>query len=1102
MPAPLRLEWPTTCPQCGAPREDASRDCARCGAALSVACAGCGVLQPAAGRACSECGADLRVTLPPELAGQPSERRHLTVVFADLVGSSELSSSLDAEELQHLLQRYHGDCAKAVTESGGYVAQYLGDGLLAYFGFPSAHEDDARRAIAAGHAVCSAVERLNRELGQLLRVRVGVHTGPVVIGELGAPDRRERLAVGEAVNIASRVQQLARPDTVAMTAATARLVEGYYTLRTLGPRELRGFDQPIELFEAMGASGARDRIEIASLTGLTPYAGSRAAIERLLAGFARAKEGGSPVMLLSGEAGVGKSRCVLAARDELVSEPHAWLTCRCTPDRQKSTLFPLLELVQSRLGPAATGSAHERIAALRAMLPSGADEQLVHALARLLFIPHEASASHVELGPPRLSQITFEAVLAWLEHLEADKPRVLVIEDIHWADPTTLELIDLLAQRELKGLLTIATSRGELPPSPAAAKIERVSLERLPPDASANIVRSLAEGRAVPPVVIQQVLARADGLPLFIEEIARAVLQSGQLRVAGDALELVAPLAKLEVPPTLRETVAARLDRLGEHRSLAQVAAVLGRHFDRELLAAAYQQVTQASREQLDAGVAALMGLRLIEPAERPNELAFRHAMIHELAYYSLSTATRQFYHRKIALHLTAQGAAASAPEQLAHHCAQAGMPQQAMQHYAYMGERALSAGSFREAAAAFESALAQLARLPESSDRDNLEMNLCAALGLAVLATEGFSAPGVERAYRRGLELTERHMRSAPRLLYGMWAFHMLRGNVTETGRIVPLYEQVLQSSKDPLELLVANASLASRAYFRGRYEEALPAFDRALSHYDLGHAREQNLALIERYGFESYVHAPMFRAWTLLFTGRVADSERDVALVLDLAERCQHAYTKCSALGFLSPMAHDRGDVALASRYSDELIQMSQQHGFVYWLGSGLIVKGWTLAMQGAVPDGLGLLEQGLEIFKLLGARLTYAYYLSYRVEALLIADRVDEARVVAEEALRMGEDGLNAMFVPELRRLKGEALHRLGQRDAARRELQLSLATTQAQGVPLLSLRAALSLHEVLAAMGKASDGRARVEDALAALPEGNDLPEGKRAKAILQ
>jgi class 3 adenylate cyclase/predicted ATPase len=1040
--------------------------------------------------------------MPPDAVGQPLERRHLTVVFADLIGSSELSASLDAEKLQHLLQRYHGECAKAVTEHGGYVAQYLGDGMLAYFGFPSAHEDDARRAIAAGQAVCAAVERLNRELGQLLRVRVGVHTGPVVMGDLGSPDRRERLAVGEAVNIASRVQQLARPDTVVMTGATVRLVEGYFALHTLGPRELRGFDQPIEIFEARGESGARDRIEIASRTGLTPYAGSRAAIELLIAGFERARSGESAVMLLIGEAGVGKSRCLLATREELASGPHAWLACRCVADRQKSTLFPLVELLQSRLGAAASGTAEERMTALRALLPGDANEQLAYALARLLFIPHEASASHVELGPPRLSQITFEAVLAFLEHVEADKPRVLVIEDLHWADPTTLELLGLLAQRAPRGLLTIATSRAELPILAGVEKIDRVPLERLPPEASASIVRSLADGRSIPQTVIQQVLARADGLPLFIEEIARAVLQSGQLRIAGDALELVAPLHALEVPPTLRETVAARLDRLGEHRSLAQVAAVLGRHFDRDLLAAAYQQVTQASREQLDAGITALIELRLIEPAERPNELAFRHAMIHEVAYLSLSTATRQFYHRKIALHLTAQGAAESAPEQLAHHCAQAGLPQQALQHYAFMGERALSAGSFREGAAAFESALAQLSRLPESADRDTLEMNLCAALGLAVLATEGFSAPGVERAYRRGLELTERHMRSAPRLLYGMWAFHMLRGNVTETGRIVPLYEQMVATSSDPLEQLVANASLASRAYFRGRYEEALPAFDRALSHYDLGNAREQNLALIERYGFESYVHAPMFRAWTHLFTGRIADSDRDVALVMQLAESCQHAYTRCSALGFLAPMAHDRGDVGLASRHADELIGMSQQHGFVYWLGSGLIVKGWTLAMQGAVPEGLGLLEQGLEIFKLLGARLTYAYYLSYRVEALLIAERVEEARAVAEEALRMGEDGLNAMFVPELRRLKGEALHRLGQSAAAKRELQLSLATTQAQGVPLLSLRAAISLHDVLAGMGQTSDGRARVEDALAAMPEGIALPEGQRAKAILQ
>jgi predicted ATPase len=408
---------------------------------------------------------------------------------------------------------------------------------------------------------------------------------------------------------------------------------------------------------------------------------------------------------------------------------------------------------------------------------------------------------------------------------------------------------------------------------------------------------------------------------------------------------------------------------------------------------------------------------------------------------------------------------------------------------------------AYTEAAAALSRALEQLELLPPSSERDMLEINLRAGLGLALISIKGFSAREVERVFRRGLELAERQENVPLRILYGIWAFHMLRCDVAETARIVPLYERVAQQSSDDNEMLVSYTCLGARAFFRARYEEAMQALDRAVALCDTENPAKQNAALLEQHSFEALAQAPLFRAWGHLFAGRVAACEHDVNLGLDLAERSGHPYVLCSALGFAAPIAHDMSDLNRALLLGERMHALAEQKGFIYWLGSALIVKGWAIARRGAGAEGLAMLETGLGVFKAMGAYLTYAYYLSYRIETLLDAGRIGDALTTTDEALRAGEDGLNIVFVPELRRLKGEALVRTGDLDTAEHEFELAVAATRAQRAHLLRLRAACSLGQLLVQTGRRHEAMRVVGEALRALPDDCRLAEVERARELL-
>ena len=550
-----------------------------------------------------------------------AERRHLTLLFCDLVDSTPLAVHLDLEELREVVRAYHAVCAEVIERFDGHIAQYLGDGLLVYFGYPRAHEDDAQRAVRTGLGIVEALgplqRRLQQEQGVSLAVRIGIHTGLVVVGDMGEGARHERLALGEAPNLAARLQGLAPPNTVLISASTARLVQGWFVCEALGDQTLKGFSAPMPVYRVLGESGAQSRLDMVSSIGLTPLVGREREVDLLLQRWEDAKQGLGQIVVLSGEAGIGKSRLVRAVQDRLAGEPYTRLECRCSPYAQQSALYPVIDLGRRLLqwqrdeAPDVTlGKLEAALAPYDVSLP-----EVVPLLAALLSLPLSDRYPPLQLTPQRQKQKTLEAILALLVAHAAQQPVLFIVEDLHWIDPSTLELLTLFVDQGPKArILTVLTARPEFhPPWGSRAHMTSLTLGHLPPAQVELMIDQVTGGKRLPAEVRQQVMAKTDGVPLFVEELTKMVLESGLLREQADHYELRGSLPSLAIPTTLHDSLMARLDRLANAKEVAQLGATLGRTFSYELL----QAVSPWEEERLQARPGTACGGRTALPARR-----------------------------------------------------------------------------------------------------------------------------------------------------------------------------------------------------------------------------------------------------------------------------------------------------------------------------------------------------------------------------------------------------------------------------------------------------------------------------------------------------
>ena len=537
--------------------------------------------------------APLHDVAPPALDGaSEAQRRQLTVLFCDLVDSTPLARQLDPEDYREVVRAYQTACADVIQRFDGYIAQYLGDGLLVYFGYPQAHEDDAQRAVWAGLEILDAIAPLKAQLaadkGLRLAVRLGIHTGLVVVGAMGTRGRQESLAVGDTPNITARLQGLAAPDTVVISDATWRLVQGYFACDDLGSQPLKGVETPVQVYRVLGTSEAQSRLDIVSPRGLTPMVGREAEVALLHERWAQARDGLGQVVVLSGEAGIGKSRLVMALKEYVAGEPHTRWECRCSPYFQDSALYPLIDRSQRALQFGRDESPETKLQKLEAALARYglAQPETVALWAALLSIPLADSYPPLNLTPQRQKQQTLEAIVALLLALAAEQPVLFIVEDVHWIDPSTLEFLTLLIdQVPTARLLTLLTCRPEFSaPWGFRAHLTPLTLTRLPRPQVAQMSVRVAGDKALPPEVVEQIVAKTDGVPLFVEELTKTVLESGLLREGEERYELTGPLPPLAIPATLHDSLMARLDRLATVKDVAQLGATIGRTFAYELL--------------------------------------------------------------------------------------------------------------------------------------------------------------------------------------------------------------------------------------------------------------------------------------------------------------------------------------------------------------------------------------------------------------------------------------------------------------------------------------------------------------------------------------
>ncbi|MBP2236741.1 putative ATPase/class 3 adenylate cyclase [Sinorhizobium kostiense] len=1036
-----------------------------------------------------------------------AERRQLTVMFVDLVDSTTLSARLDPEEMGELLRGYQGAVAGAIARFEGHVAKYMGDGVLAYFGYPRAHEDEAERAVRAGLAAIEAVRNLQAPHGTMLQARVGIATGLVVVGELiGEGAAREETVVGETPNLAARLQSVAEPGTVVVASTTRQLIRGLFDLAELGLHPLKGFPASVPAWRVLGESSAESRFEALHGPSLTPLVGREDEVELLLKHWEAVKEGEGHVVLLAGEPGIGKSRLVRALRRHLESKPHTTVSHYCSPYHQTSPLHAVIGLLERAAGFATDDAPDVRLNKLQALLALSTDDVagVTPLFAALLSLPTGGRCPRLELSPHRQKERTLEVLVDQLIGLAAHQPVLAVYEDVHWADPTSLELLDLVVEHvQASPVLVLITFRSEfLPQWLRYPHVTSLTLSRLSRRQGAAMVETLTGGRALPTEVLDQIVAKTDGVPLFVEELTRAVIETNLLKDEGDHYALASPLSAIAIPTTLQESLLARLDRLAPAREVAQVAAAIGREFSHELLVTTTPLKTSEVEEALEDLISS--GLVFRHGISPQATYSFKHALVRDAAYATLVRTKRQRLHAAIAKAIEQRfpETVRTQPELLAQHYAEAGLLEPAINYWLKAGQAEIARSATAEAITHLTRGLELLDGLPDDAPRWRQELELQVALSVALMTAKGWAAPEVGRANARARELCERlgdKSRLLP-VLYGDWVFHAVRAEL-EAGRKAG--EELLRRAQEERDVsgeTVGNRIVGTNAFLRGEITVAREYLERSLALYD----PQQHRSLAFLFAQDPRVAALSVLSWTLFAIGRPEQAQARSNEALADARKLSHRNTLGYALLYGCILSQLRGDRREARDRAESLIMLARAQGSPHFLGAGAIVRGWTLGETGELPAAITQVQEGLASWQMTGARFLIPFFLSLlaRVETHaggakrgldLLADALDRVRETGER-----------WFEAELHRLTGELMLGLPAFDHSEAEARLRHAAELARGqsADLWELRASTSLARLFIAQNRCGDAHDLLAPLCAKFSEGLATSDLQLAQRVLR
>jgi predicted ATPase len=920
---------------------------------------------------------------------------------------------------------------------------------------------------------------------------------------VGEGAAREETVVGETPNLAARLQALAEPEAVVIGQATRRLVGGVFELDDLGPRRLKGFAEPLAVWRVVGEGRAEGRFEARHGAGLTPLVGRDEEISLLLRRWREARDGEGQVVLLSGEPGIGKSRLVREVRAQLEDEPHLRLTYQCSPHHTTSALHPLIEQLERAAGFERNDTVAEKLDKLEALLARGMERppEAMPLIAALLGVP--AGDPQPELTPQRQKQLTLEALVDQLERLSAAQPVLMTYEDVHWIDPTTQELLGLVVERiQRLPVLLLITLRPEFtPPWAGQPHVSGLALTRLGRRDGAAMVEQVVQDKALPDEVTAQIVAKTDGVPLFVEELTKTVLESGLLNDAGDHYELAAPLPPLAIPSTLHDSLLARLDRLAPVKELAQIGAAVGREFSHALLAA----VADQSEDQLCAALDQLVSSELVFRRGTPPEAtySFKHALVQDAAYGTLLKSRRQHLHARIAKVLEEQfpETVQAQPELLAHHCTEAGLVGKAIEYWHKGGQLAIRRSMMAEAVALLDKGLEALQGLPEGEERDRQELELQVALGVALVAARGQPAPETGRAYTRARDLAQRlgETQALLRALYGLNSHHGSRADVASASEAAATLLRLAYDKHDVAAQTVGHRCAGVNAIWSGEFPAACAELERTLGLYDPVEHRQ--LAFV--YGQDPWAGARAWLAWPLLATGHPVQAlilhRESVARAREMGHPntlAQTLYCGC----VVRQLMRDRPGVV---EMAEALIPLAKEQGFPYWLAMATILRGWALSEAGETERGIAEVARGLTAFRATAAQLWMPYFLGLLAEAHGKAgEQAEGLRVLSEALDRVGRTG-ERWFEAELHRRNGEILLCLPERDQGGVEacFRRAMDVAQEQRSRMWELRAATSLARLWRDQRRRSEARDLLAPVYDWFTEGFDTPDLKEAKALL-
>ena len=1043
---------------------------------------------------------DLRPATNAARPSEAGERRQLTVLFCDMVGFTELASRVDPEILRDIIRSYEDACAASITRYEGYVFQCQGDGIVAFFGYPLAHEGEAERAIRAALEIVASLSKMDVSEVDHLQVRIGIATGLVVVSSA-------EKAVGEAINLASRLQNVAQPGSVVVSERVHRLAGAAFDYEDLGEQTLKGIARPTRVYRILGVSEAASRFEAATREGLTPMVGREQEIALLLERWQLAQDGEGQVVLLSGDSGIGKSRILSALRERLEATGAGTLRFQCSPYYVNSAFWPSIENFERALKLVRDESPAAKLDKLEAFIVTRYGRPLsdVRFVASMLSIPCEERYGAISMTPQKHKDETLRTLVDLIEAAARRHPSVMLFEDVHWADPTTLEVLDLLIDRMRSiPLLIVLTHRPEFQSRwSEQGHVSALNLSKLTRAQSMAILSKLVGGKALPAALLEQILARTDGVPLFVEELTKSILESGELKEMGDRYDYSGAAHTVTIPATLRDSLTARLDRLIHGKEIAQIGAAIGREFSYELISA----VAPMGKAQLDDALARLTasGLAFRRGTPPDSVYTFKHALVQDAAYDSLLKSRRQELHAEIARAIEERfpNIKTTEPEVLAHHLTAAGVAEAAIPLWRTAGELALKRMALPEAISHLNQGLGLVATLPPSSAREASELGVRTLLGTAWLALKGWAAPEVWTSLHPALVLAKSLKRNdaLPSVLWGLWIHVQCAGRVAESLRWAEEMLDAAKATGDPDLLITGHAATSSCYFWMGELIKALDHADKVRALYD--GEKHRHLADIMNHDPKTSVGAfSSIVTWMLGYPDRaVRLSDEAVAH----AGRRAHPFDVGWVLTSGSEAFDLRSEPEELWKRAEECERLGRENSMpVLWAFLAPVHYGIALIREGRAAEGIPPLKAGLAIWDAAGGKIWSPYAKSVLAEGMALTGELDNAlQLIDEQIAQVERPGWEErLHYAELLRLKGWMLARKGDLEGAEKNYLASLAQARQQQAKSWELRTSTSLAKLWQSQGKRKEARDVLAPVYSWFTEGFDTKDLKEAQVLFE